>query len=43
LALVSDWLAHFQRKTKYRVGGKQNAKDKKAKSSEEEVFTRRSA
>lgn len=43
LALVSDWLAHFQRKAKYRVGGKQNAKDKKAKSSEEEVFTRRSA
>src|ERR1700693_2468923 len=40
LALVSDWLAHFQRKAKYRVGGKQNAKDKKAKGSEEEVFKR---
>ena len=43
LALVSDWLAHFQRKAKYRVEGKQNADDKKTKSSEEEGFKRRSA
>jgi len=43
LALVSEWLEHFQRKTKYRVTGKQNGHDKKTKSSEGEAFKRRSA
>lgn len=29
LALVSEWLAHFQRPVKHRAGGKQDVRDKK--------------
>jgi hypothetical protein len=32
LALVSDWLAHFQRPVRYRVRGEQDVRDKKTNS-----------
>jgi len=32
LALVSDWLAHFQHPARLRTAGKQNARDKETRS-----------
>ena len=34
LALVSDWLAHFQKPVKHRAGGKQDVLDKKTSRSQ---------
>jgi DNA-binding transcriptional ArsR family regulator len=43
LALVSDWLAHFQRPVRQRVGGKQDVSNKKANRREGEAAKTRSA
>ncbi len=43
LALVSDWLAHFQRPVRQRAGGKQDVSNKKANRREGEAAKTRSA
>jgi len=43
LALVSDWLAHFQRPVKHRAGGKQDVRNKKISSRQSETVKARSA
>lgn len=37
LALVSDWLAHFQRPMRYRVRGEQDVRDKKTNSRQSDL------
>lgn len=43
LALVSEWLAHFQRGTRERAGGEQNAIDKKTSTRQSDSVKTRSA
>jgi len=43
LALVSDWLAHFQGPVKHRAGGKQHDREKKPDSRQREAVKARSA
>jgi DNA-binding transcriptional ArsR family regulator len=43
LALVSDWLVHFQRPVRQRAGGKQDVSNKKANRREGEAAKTRSA
>lgn len=43
LALVSEWLAHFQGPVKLRVGGKQNVHDKKDNRHQRDAAKTRSA
>ncbi len=43
LALVSDWLAHFQVPVKRQAGGAQNVRNKKTSKREDEVRKNRSA
>lgn len=43
LALVSDWLAHFQRGAKQSAGGKQNVSDKKDFTGQRDSVKTRSA
>ena len=43
LALVSDWLAHFQYPVRHRTGGKQDVRNKKNKSHQGEAAKARSA
>lgn len=43
LALVSDWLAHFQSPVKSRIGGKQDVRNKKTYSRQGETAKARSA
>ena len=38
LALVSDWLAHFQVPARHRAGGKQDVRDKKANRRQDEAL-----
>ena len=40
LALVSDWLAHFQAPMKHRTGGNQDVRNKKASNRQEAAETR---
>jgi DNA-binding transcriptional ArsR family regulator len=43
LALVSDWLAHFQRRAKLRIGGQQDVRYKETNRREGEAAKARSA
>jgi DNA-binding transcriptional ArsR family regulator len=43
LALVSDWLAHFQHTVRHRAGGKQDVHDKKTNGRESDSVKTRSA
>jgi len=43
LALVSDWLAHFQRPVRQRAGGKQDVRNKKTNRRQDETAKARSA
>jgi len=43
LALVSDWLAHFQGPVRHRTGGKQDVRNKKNNSHQGEAAKARSA
>jgi len=43
LALVSDWLAHFQGPVRHRTGGKQDVRNKKTNSRQGEAAKARSA
>jgi DNA-binding transcriptional ArsR family regulator len=43
LALVSDWLAHFQVPVRHRAGGKQDVRNKKTNSRQDETAKARSA
>lgn len=43
LALVSDWLAHFQDPVKLHVGGKQNVRDTKTAEGQGEAAKARRA
>jgi DNA-binding transcriptional ArsR family regulator len=43
LALVSDWLAHFQSRVRNRTGGKQDVHNKKTSSRQGEAAKARSA
>jgi hypothetical protein len=43
LALVSDWLAHFQRPVRHRTRGAQDVKNKDAKGPQDDARKARSA
>jgi DNA-binding transcriptional ArsR family regulator len=43
LALVSDWLAHFQRPVRHRTGGKHDVRNKKTDSRQGEAAKARSS
>lgn len=43
LALVSDWLAHFQRPVRLRAGGKQDVRDQRSGKSHSQAVKARSA
>jgi DNA-binding transcriptional ArsR family regulator len=43
LALVSDWLAHFQGPVRHRTGGKQDVRNKKTNSRQGDAAKARSA
>jgi DNA-binding transcriptional ArsR family regulator len=43
LALVSDWLGHFQRPVRFRAGGKQDVRDKKTDTRQAGAIKTRSA
>jgi DNA-binding transcriptional ArsR family regulator len=43
LALVSDWLAHFQQPVRHRAGGKQDVSNKKANRRQDETARARIA